>query len=33
MRDDVTYFPKGPQFPLVNELNAMQAAEEEARPR
>jgi hypothetical protein len=29
MRDDVQYFPKGPQFPLANELNAMQAAEQE----
>lgn len=25
--DDVQYFPKGPRFPLANELNAMQAAE------
>ncbi len=33
MRDDVAYFPKGPQFPLANELNAMQQAEDEARPR
>lgn len=29
MRDDVQYFPKGPQFPLANELNSMQAAEAE----
>lgn len=29
MRDDIQYFPKGPQFPLANELNAMQAAEAE----
>ena len=29
MRDDIQYFPKGPQFPLTNELNAMQAAEAE----
>lgn len=29
MRDDVQYFPKGPRFPLANELNAMQQAEAE----
>lgn len=29
MRDDIQYFPKGPRFPLANELNAMQAAEVE----
>ncbi|MGL4462514.1 MAG: hypothetical protein ACRDD1_03120 [Planctomycetia bacterium] len=29
LRDDVDYFPKGPQFPLANELNAMQQAEAE----
>lgn len=29
MRDDIQYFPKGPQHPLANELNAMQAAEAE----
>ena len=29
MRDDVQYFPKGPQFPLANELTAQQAAEAE----
>lgn len=28
-RDDVQYFPKGPQFPLANELNSMQQAEAE----
>jgi hypothetical protein len=27
MRDDLQYFPKGPDFPLANELNALQAAE------
>jgi hypothetical protein len=27
MRDDLQYFPKGPDFPLSNELNALQAAE------
>ena len=31
MRDDVQYFPKGPRFPLANELNAMQQAENERR--
>jgi hypothetical protein len=29
LRDDIQYFPKGPQFPLANELSAMQAAESE----
>ena len=29
MRDDVQYFPRGPRFPLANELNAMQTAEYE----
>ena len=29
MLDDVQYFPKGPRFPLANELNAMQSAEAE----
>lgn len=29
MLDDIQYFPKGPRFPLANELNAMQAAEAE----
>lgn len=29
LRDDIQYFPKGPQFPLANELSAMQAAETE----
>jgi hypothetical protein len=29
IRDDIQYFPKGPDFPLANELNAMQAAEAE----
>lgn len=29
MRDDVQYFPKGPRFPLANEMNAMQQAEAE----
>ena len=29
MRDDIQYFPKGPDFPLANELNAMQSAEAE----
>lgn len=29
MVDDIQYFPKGPRFPLANELNAMQAAEAE----
>ena len=29
MYDDLQYFPKGPQFPLTNELNAMKGAEEE----
>lgn len=29
LRDDVQYFPKGPQFPLANELSAMQASETE----
>lgn len=28
-KDDVQYFPKGPTFPLANELNAMQQAETE----
>ena len=32
MRDDVQYFPRGPQFPLANELNAMQSAELETEP-
>lgn len=32
MRDDVQYFPKGPAFPLANELNAQQAAEAERQP-
>ncbi|HVJ82170.1 MAG TPA: hypothetical protein VNC50_13975 [Planctomycetia bacterium] len=27
--DDIQYFPKGPEFPLQNELNAMQVAEQE----
>lgn len=27
MFDDVEYIPKGPDFPLSNELNAMQSAE------
>ncbi|QDU62584.1 hypothetical protein Pan216_34510 [Planctomycetes bacterium Pan216] len=27
--DDVQYFPKGPSFPLLNELNAQRAAENE----
>ena len=31
MWDDVQYFPKGPRFPLRNELDAMQAAEVEHR--
>jgi hypothetical protein len=31
MKDDVEYHPRGSQFPLYNELNAMQAAEEEAQ--
>lgn len=31
MRDDIQYFPKGPQFPLAQELDAMQAAESEHR--
>ena len=30
--DDVQYFPKGPEFPLRNELNSMAAAEVEFRP-
>lgn len=29
LRDDVQYFPRGPQFPLSNELNEMQNAEAE----
>jgi hypothetical protein len=28
-RDDIQYYSKGDQFPLQNELNAMQAAEAE----
>jgi hypothetical protein len=33
MRDDLEYFPKGPSFPLANELAAMQVAEaEQAAP-
>lgn len=28
-KDDVQYFPKGPTFPLANELNAQQQAEAE----
>lgn len=32
MRDDVQYFPKGPQFPLMNELNAMEQAEADYNP-
>lgn len=30
-RDDIQYFPKGPDFPLANELNAMEEAEREYR--
>jgi hypothetical protein len=29
LRDDIQYFPKGTDFPLSQELNAMQAAEAE----
>lgn len=29
MRDDVQYFPKGPRFPLQNEMIAMQQSETE----
>jgi hypothetical protein len=29
LRDDLQYFPKGPTFPLSNELNAMSSAESE----
>lgn len=29
LKDDVQYFPRGPRFPLANELNAQQAAEAE----
>jgi hypothetical protein len=31
LQDDIQYFPKGPQFPLTNELNAMTDAEEDYR--
>jgi hypothetical protein len=31
LRDDIQYFPKGPQFPLANELNAMSEAERDYR--
>lgn len=31
LRDDIQYFPKGPDFPLANELNAMDDAEREYR--
>lgn len=31
LRDDVQYFPKGPDFPLANELNAMSEADREFR--
>jgi hypothetical protein len=31
LQDDIQYFPKGPQFPLANELNAMTDAEEDYR--
>lgn len=31
LRDDIQYFPKGPDFPLANELNAMSDAEREYR--
>lgn len=31
LRDDIQYFPKGPQFPLSNELNAMSEAERDHR--
>lgn len=31
LRDDIQYFPKGPDFPLANELNAMEEAEREYR--
>jgi hypothetical protein len=31
LQDDVQYFPKGPDFPLANELNSMSDAEDEHR--
>ena len=31
LMDDPQYFPKGPDFPLANELNSMSDAEEEHR--
>lgn len=31
LRDDIQYFPKGPDFPLANELNAMSDAEQDYR--
>jgi hypothetical protein len=31
LRDDIQYFPKGPDFPLANELNAMEEADREYR--
>lgn len=31
LEDDPQYFPKGPEFPLANELNAMADAEQEYR--
>lgn len=33
MRDDLLYIPKGPHFPLSNELNSMQQAESERQDR
>lgn len=32
LRDDLHYFPRGPRFPLANELNAQQGAEAERTP-
>lgn len=31
LRDDIQFFPKGPDFPLANELNAMSDADREFR--